>query len=297
MLIHIGAEDNNGSSAAQPDNLERHNSNGAGTLDHDQISGLHLGLFDKIEVIATKPPHLWDEVRPLIVTDKLLTGYDAPLLYCLYLDKPMQGHTLMQAIARVNRVYRDKESGWVVDYNGMVRSLRRALATFASRPEDDNPARQVDPLEDERAALADYAASVQAARGHIEGLGFDLALLTGSQRLDKLEPLAFAVGCAKRNDESRITFNVLVEAMQAKFRALFPHPDLALHYDEHDALCAVYNKLNERKEVDSISAMLRELHDVVGEPVHRADITGAGHPPRPRSVTSLAGSVTIRHPV
>ena len=205
--------------------------------------------------------------RLAIVCAMWLTGFDVKSLATLYLDKPMQGHTLMQAIARVNRVYRDKESGWVVDYNGMVRSLRRALATFASRPEDDNPARQVDPLEDERAALADYAASVQAARGHIEGLGFDLALLTSSQRLDKLEPLAFAVGCAKRNDETRITFNVLVEAMQAKFRALFPHPDLALHYDEHDALCAIYNKLNERKEVDSISAMLRELHDVVDDAV------------------------------
>lgn len=205
--------------------------------------------------------------RLVIVCAMWLTGFDVKSLATLYLDKPMQGHTLMQAIARVNRVYRDKESGWVVDYNGMVRSLRRALATFAARSDDPQQAANVDPLEDEKVALADYAASVQAARGHVAGLGFDLDLLISPQRLEKLEPLAFAVGCIKRNDETRVTFNVLVEAMQAKFRALFPHPDLSLHYDEHDALCAIYNKLNERKQVDDISAMLRELHDVVDDAV------------------------------
>ena len=204
--------------------------------------------------------------RLVIVCAMWLTGFDVKSLATLYLDKPMQGHTLMQAIARVNRVYRDKESGWVVDYNGMVRSLRKALATFAASSDaGENPA--LDPLEDEKVALADYAASVKAARDHVEGLGFELELLMSSERLEKLEPLAFAVGCMKRNDESRVTFNVLVEAMQAKFRALFPHPDLAEHYDEHDALSAIYNKLNERKQVDDISAMLRELHDVVDDAV------------------------------
>lgn len=205
--------------------------------------------------------------RLAIVCAMWLTGFDVKSLATLYLDKPMQGHTLMQAIARVNRVYRNKESGWVVDYNGMVRSLRRALATFAARADDPQQADNVDPLEDEKVALADYAASVKAARAHVAGLGFELDWLIEPQRLEKLEPLAFAVGCVKRNDETRVTFNVLVEAMQAKFRALFPHPDLSLHYDEHDALCAIYNKLNERKEVADISAMLRELHDVVDDAV------------------------------
>ncbi len=205
--------------------------------------------------------------RLVIVCAMWLTGFDVKSLATLYLDKPMQGHTLMQAIARVNRVYKDKKSGWVVDYNGMVRSLRKALATFAAQAEAGEPTAAVDPLEDEKMALADYAASVKAARAHVEGLGFDLMLLIKPQYLDKLEPIAFAVGCVKRNDESRVTFNVLVEAMQAKFRALFPHPDLAEHYDEHDALSAIYNKLNERKQVDDISSMLRELHDVVDDAV------------------------------
>ena len=70
------------------------------------------------------------EPKILIVTDKLLTGYDAPILYCLYLDKPMRDHVLLQAIARVNRPYVDSEGvqkpvGLVVDFIGVLRELRK----------------------------------------------------------------------------------------------------------------------------------------------------------------------------
>ncbi len=65
--------------------------------------------------------------RILIVTEKLLTGYDAPVLYVMYLDKPFKDHTLLQAIARVNRPYPDKASGLIVDYIGIFEDLQRAL--------------------------------------------------------------------------------------------------------------------------------------------------------------------------
>ena len=73
-----------------------------------------------------------EEPKILIVTDKLLTGFDAPLLYCMYLDKPMRDHVLLQAIARVNRPYVDGEGnskpiGLVVDFVGVLRELRKAL--------------------------------------------------------------------------------------------------------------------------------------------------------------------------
>src|SRR5207248_4617629 len=69
----------------------------------------------------------------LIVTEKLLTGYDAPILYCMYLDKPMRDHVLLQAIARVNRPYEDEDGqkkpyGFVLDFVGIFDSLERALA-------------------------------------------------------------------------------------------------------------------------------------------------------------------------
>ncbi len=71
-----------------------------------------------------------DPFRVVIVRDMWLTGFDAPSLHTMYVDKPMRGHTLMQAIARVNRVFRDKPGGLVVDYLGLADSLRQALAIY-----------------------------------------------------------------------------------------------------------------------------------------------------------------------
>ena len=71
-----------------------------------------------------------DPLKIIIVRDMLLTGYDAPCLHTLYIDKPMNGHNLMQAIARVNRVFGDKEGGLVVDYIGIAQDLKKALAVY-----------------------------------------------------------------------------------------------------------------------------------------------------------------------
>jgi type I restriction enzyme R subunit len=71
-----------------------------------------------------------DPLRLVVVRDMWLTGFDAPSLHTMYIDKPMRGHGLMQAIARVNRVFRDKPGGLVVDYLGLAHELKRALATY-----------------------------------------------------------------------------------------------------------------------------------------------------------------------
>lgn len=73
-----------------------------------------------------------DELQIVIVRDMWLTGFDAPCLTTMYIDKPMQGHTLMQAIARVNRVYKEKQGGLIVDYIGIASDLKEALAIYAS---------------------------------------------------------------------------------------------------------------------------------------------------------------------
>lgn len=72
-----------------------------------------------------------DELKLVIVRDMWLTGFDAPCLHTLYIDKPMQGHNLMQAIARVNRVYKDKPGGLIVDYLGIASDLKQALAFYS----------------------------------------------------------------------------------------------------------------------------------------------------------------------
>jgi type I restriction enzyme, R subunit len=72
-----------------------------------------------------------NELKVVIVRDMWLTGFDVPCLSTMYIDKPMKGHTLMQAIARVNRVYKDKEGGLIVDYIGIASELKKALATYS----------------------------------------------------------------------------------------------------------------------------------------------------------------------
>ncbi len=72
-----------------------------------------------------------DELKLVIVCDMWLTGFDVPCLHTLYIDKPMKGHNLMQAIARVNRVYKDKPGGLIVDYLGIAADLKKALAFYS----------------------------------------------------------------------------------------------------------------------------------------------------------------------
>ena len=81
-----------------------------------------------------------DELKLVIVRDMWLTGFDAPCLHTLYIDKPMRGHNLMQAIARVNRVYKDKKGGLIVDYLGIASDLKKALAFYADSGGKGDPA-------------------------------------------------------------------------------------------------------------------------------------------------------------
>ncbi|MFA7275878.1 MAG: type I restriction endonuclease subunit R [Pseudobdellovibrionaceae bacterium] len=81
--------------------------------------------------LADRMKNADDELKLVIVRDMWLTGFDAPCLHTIYIDKPMQGHNLMQAIARVNRVYKDKPGGLVVDYLGIASDLKKALSFYA----------------------------------------------------------------------------------------------------------------------------------------------------------------------
>src|SRR5690606_1306261 len=71
-----------------------------------------------------------DQFQIAIVRDMWLTGFDVPCLHTMYIDKPMRGHGLMQAIARVNRVYKDKPGGLIVDYIGLAEQLKQALSNY-----------------------------------------------------------------------------------------------------------------------------------------------------------------------
>jgi type I restriction enzyme, R subunit len=90
----------------------------------------HIRNKRRREALANRFRDAGDPLRVVLVRDMWLTGFDAPSLHTMYLDKPMRGHGLMQAITRVDRVFRDKPGGLVVDYLGLAHELRRALATY-----------------------------------------------------------------------------------------------------------------------------------------------------------------------
>ncbi len=90
----------------------------------------HIRNKARREMLAKRFRDPDDHLQLVLVRDMWLTGFDAPSLHTMYVDKPMRGHGLMQAIARVNRVFRDKPGGLVVDYLGLAHELKRALATY-----------------------------------------------------------------------------------------------------------------------------------------------------------------------
>lgn len=99
-------------------------SDGAGISKHHTTKEQRRTLADRMKNVE-------DELQLVIVRDMWLTGFDVPCLHTLYIDKPMQGHNLMQAIARVNRVYKDKPGGLIVDYLGIASDLKKALSFYS----------------------------------------------------------------------------------------------------------------------------------------------------------------------
>jgi type I restriction enzyme R subunit len=100
----------------------------------------HHTTREQRRILADRMRDPEDELKLVIVRDMWLTGFDVPALHTLYIDKPMQGHNLMQAIARVNRVYRDKEGGLIVDYLGIASDLKKALSFYADSGGRGDPA-------------------------------------------------------------------------------------------------------------------------------------------------------------
>ncbi|MBS3965538.1 MAG: type I restriction endonuclease subunit R [Methylomonas sp.] len=97
----------------------------------------HIGNKARRDLLAKRARDPKDPLKLVIVRDMWLTGFDAPCMHTMYVDKPMQGHGLMQAIARVNRVFRDKPAGLIVDYIGIALSLKSALQQYSKNDQEN----------------------------------------------------------------------------------------------------------------------------------------------------------------
>jgi len=208
-----------------------------------------------------------------------LTGFDVECLATLYIDKPMKAHTLMQAIARANRVYPGKSCGVIVDYNGMLKSLRAALAQYATDGDEDGEDGPgggggiVAPIEELVAALVQ---SIEAAENHLKGLGFDPARLTGATGFTKVEALRDAVDALYTSDEAKRRFEIMARQVFIRFKALLMEPSVFAFAERHDNIEAIYKKLQEKRDTADVTALLKELHKIVNEAI-RAQAPGEDH--------------------
>ena len=177
----------------------------------------HIRNKPRREALAKRFRNAGDPFAIVLVRDMWLTGFDAPSLHTLYVDKPMRGHGLMQAIARVNRVFRDKPGGLVVDYLGLAHELKRALATYTESGGTGQTALD----QDEAVAVMLEKYDVCCALFH----GFDWSAWisgTSTERLALL-PAAQEHILAQENGKDRCV--AAVRELSQAFALAVPHTD------------------------------------------------------------------------
>ena len=214
--------------------------------------------------------------RIAIVCAMWLTGFDVECLATLYIDKPMRAHNLMQAIARANRVYPGKDCGVIVDYNGMLKSLREALAQYALGDEEEGGeggSGIVAPIEELVAALLQ---SIEAAETHLRDLGFDPDRLRGATGFARIEALRDAVDALYTSDEAKRRFEIIARQVFIRFKALLMEPGALAYAERHDNIEAIYKKLQEKRDTADVTEVLKELHRIVNEAI-RAAAPGDNH--------------------
>jgi len=220
-----------------------------------------------VETAFKNPEHPF---RVAIVCAMWLTGFDVECLSTLYIDKPMKAHTLMQAIARANRVYPGKDFGLIVDYNGMLKSLREALAQYALGDEGGGEEEIVAPIEERVAALL---SAVEETEKHLRGLTFDPARLMGAKGFMRIQALADAVEAVYTSDESKRRFEIMARQIFIRFKALIMEPAAFTYAERHDNIEAIYKKLEERRDTADVTDLLKELHRIVNEAVRTGQPT------------------------
>ena len=212
------------------------------------------------EALAKRFRNVDDPLHMVLVRDMWLTGFDAPSLHTMYVDKPMRGHGLMQAIARVNRVFRDKPGGLVVDYLGLAHELKRALATYTESGGTGKTAL------DQEEAVAVMLEKYEICCGLFHG--FDRSKwITGTPQ-DRLSLLPGAQEhiLAQENGKDRCVQSVR-ELSQA-FALAVPHEDAIRIRDEMAFFQAVQSVLAKRAAADARPK--EELDHAVRQIISRA---------------------------
>lgn len=217
--------------------------------------------------------------RVAIVCAMWLTGFDVKSLSNLYLDKPLKAHTLMQAIARANRVNEGKNNGLIVDYCGILKNLRKALATFAGHKgpidvdDGENLPPEVNPIRPPEELIAELEESIVAVELFLKDKNFKLQSIIDLTGFERNAAIVKAKEAINENDETRKRFEIMSREVFKKFKACLTFKEVNNYRKQYDAIDIIYKKLQDDVEKADISDIIRELHAVVDEAISTRNTT------------------------
>lgn len=215
-----------------------------------------------------------DEENPFrlaIVCAMWITGFDAPCVSTVYLDKPIKGHTLMQTIARANRVYDDeKENGLIVDYGNVYQQLEKAYAIYGEGQKgkgNDDDKKDTKPFEQLKAMAAEIKLAIEEVETMLKEEDFSLTTLIEATAMGKIAAVNNGANAVCRNEESRAKFEIAARNVFRKYKALFPEKEARKFTKQYNAIDAIYNKLNQKTKSADVTEIIMKLQSIVNDSI------------------------------
>jgi len=231
--------------------------------DGPEISKHHTSKEDR-RALADRMRDPEDELKLVIVRDMWLTGFDVPCLHTLYLDKPMKGHNLMQAIARVNRVYKNKPGGLVVDYLGIASDLKEALSFYSESGGKGNPA------EAQEQAVAIMHEKLEVVRAMFHGFNYQSYFSAATNQ--KLSLILSAEEHILNIENGKKRFLDAVTALSGAFAIAVPHDEAMDAKDEIAYFQAVKARLS-KFDTTGTGRTDEELESAIKQVIDQALVT------------------------
>ncbi|MCK5782797.1 MAG: type I restriction endonuclease subunit R, partial [Flavobacteriales bacterium] len=213
--------------------------------------------------------------RFVIVCAMWITGFDVKSLSTMYIDKPLKSHTLMQTIARANRVNEGKNNGLIVDYIETYKSLLEALAVYAVGGEKGSETEggegvPVKPIEE---LIEDVKQVINTTIKFLsEEVNFKLKTIIVGEGFDKLAAIQKGVNAVYTTDETKNKFGVMARDVFKKYKALMPDKAIYQFKDKRDAIDAIYSRIQQNTDEADISAVMRQVQDVVDDSIESLNI-------------------------
>lgn len=202
-------------------------------------------------------------LRVVFVCAMWLTGFDVKSLSCLYIDKPMKAHTLMQTIARANRVADGKDNGLIIDYIGIVKALRKALADYTASPEGG--AGSNDPTIDKQELIKHVAETISAATAFLKEHDFELQELIDADTFLKLSLLRTGADTVCEPIEIRKSYCTYITTLLKLWKFLDRDDITQEMKQSKDALEAIYKELQKKRKHADITNLSVAINAIVDE--------------------------------